>query len=411
MQSMTKESATWIWVLLVLSMSLGLAAVFGQPADACTIVTKTDGETVLVGNNEDYIEPRTRVWFFSRTADAYGRMIWGYDRFLYPYQGGMNEHGLFIDINAIQFTGWKEDPSRPDLTGDIVDHVLSKCRTVTEVIAEFEQNDIDLGWVKYVVADASGDSAIFEWLDGALHVVPRTGDYQISTNYLSPREPTEPRYQISDQILSSQPKPSVDLIRKVLAATAYDVDLGQTVYSTICDLKQKTVHLYNFHFFEEVVVFDVTAELAKGDSSHSIPSLFEISTHAEHWFNHLGTQLGARDLTQVIDERGIEAAAAAYDEMSETQRTFSRYVFPEWSLRSLGLHYLNASELENAIGVLELTTREYPDSWQAHSDLAAAYAENGDREKAIESYRRAIAHNSGSSELQRQLRDLQQDPR
>jgi len=406
------ESVKWMRKPLLISLiSLCLAAVFYKPGDACTIVMKTDGEKVLVGNNEDFLEPRTKVWFLARTDDAHGRMIWGYDRFLDPYQGGMNERGLFIDINAIGFTGWQDDPEKADLTDDIVDYILSKCATVDEVIAEFRAHDIDLGWVKYVVADETGSSAILEWLNGDLHVVSREGNYQISTNYLSPREHTEPRYQISDQILSSQPQPTVDLIRKVLAATSYDVDLAQTVYSTICDLKNKKVYLYNFHFFEEVVIFDVAAELANGNNSIEIPSLFEVSTHNEHWFNHLGTVMGARDLMNVIDDKGIEAGIEAYRKMAEQQRTFHRYYFPEWSMRSMGLNYLATGQIENAIGVFRLVTLEYPDSWQAFSDLAMAYYRNGNRENAILNYQRALEANPESSTLKEALLTIRNETR
>lgn len=388
---------------LIFLICSGLSVALDHPAGACTIVMKTDGESVLVGNNEDFLEPRTKVWFLARTDDAHGRMIWGYDRYMYPYQGGMNEHGLFIDINAIGFSGWQDDPEKADLTEDVVDYVLSKCATVEEVIAEFRAHDIDLGWVKFVVADEIGSSAILEWLNGGLHVVRRDRDYQISTNYLSPREPTEPRYQISEQILSSQAHPSVDLIRKVLAATSYDVDLGQTVYSTICDLKKKKVYLYNFHFFEEVVVFDLATELAKGDTSHPIPSLFKVSTHNEHWFNHLGTQLGARDLMRVIDEKGIEAGIEAYRGMVEKERTFRRYYFPEWSMRSMGLSYLTAGQIENAIAVFRLTTQEFPESWQAFSDLAMACDRNGNRGDAIRYYEKALSVNPEATEIKKTL--------
>ena len=396
-----------IWPLLVFLIVSGLMIAPDDLANACTIVMKTNGATVLVGNNEDFLEPRTKVWFLSRSDDAHGRMIWGYDRYLYPYQGGMNEHGLFIDINAIGFTGWQNDPEKKDLSDDVVDDVLSKCATVDQVIAEFHAHDIDLGWVKFVVADASGASAILEWLNGGLHVVHRDGDYQISTNYLSPKEPTEPRYQISAKILSSQAQPTVALIRKVLAATAYDVDLAQTMYSTICDLKKKRVYLYNFHFFEEVVVFDLAAELAKGDASYEIPSLFDVHTHNEHWFNHLGTLLGARDLMKVIDDEGIEAGIEAYREMAQQERTFQRYYFPEWSMRSTGMQYLHAGQIENAIGIFRLTTQEYPESWQAYTDLAASYAKNGDRENAILNYEKALSMNPEGTEIKEALSKMQ----
>jgi hypothetical protein len=312
---------------------------------------------------------------------------------MYPYQGGMNEKGLFIDINAIGFTGWQDDPGTPDFPGSPIDYILSRCATVDEAVAAFREYDVDLGWVKYVVADERGSSAILEWLNDDLHVIRRDGDYQVSTNYLSPKEPTEPRYQISEQILKSQDRPTVDLIRKVLAATSYDVDLGQTVYSTICDLKRKKVYLYNFHFFEEVVTYDVVAELAKGNASHAVPPLFEVSTHNEFWFNHLGSQLGARDLMKVIEEEGIEEATRKFREMKDEQRTFHRYHFPEWMLRSMGLNYLSTNQVERAIGIFRLNTQQHPESWQAFSDLAEAYAKSGDRERAIQNHQKALEIN------------------
>ena len=76
----------------------------------CTVVVKANQETILVGNNEDYIEPRTKIWLHPASAEAFGSMIWGFDRFLYPSQGGMNEQGLFIDILAVNnHTGWRND--------------------------------------------------------------------------------------------------------------------------------------------------------------------------------------------------------------------------------------------------------------------------------------------------------------
>jgi hypothetical protein len=59
---------------------------------------------VLVGINEDYIDLRTALWFFPAGDKTYGRILWGYDRPLFPYQGGMNEKGLFIDFNFARET-------------------------------------------------------------------------------------------------------------------------------------------------------------------------------------------------------------------------------------------------------------------------------------------------------------------
>ena len=49
----------------------------------------TQGGKTLVGNNEDYWNPNTRVWFEQSEGEKMGAMYVGFDD-LYP-QGGMNE--------------------------------------------------------------------------------------------------------------------------------------------------------------------------------------------------------------------------------------------------------------------------------------------------------------------------------
>ena len=65
---------------------------------ACTIVIKASDEAVIVGNNEDYMEPRTKIWFFPPSHDSYGYIIWGFDRYLYRSQGGLNDQGNLRDF-------------------------------------------------------------------------------------------------------------------------------------------------------------------------------------------------------------------------------------------------------------------------------------------------------------------------
>jgi len=62
---------------------------------ACTIFMGSSGGKVFVGNNEDFIDPNTYVWFLTPSPDKLGRVYFGYGHEL-P-QGGMNEKGLFFD--------------------------------------------------------------------------------------------------------------------------------------------------------------------------------------------------------------------------------------------------------------------------------------------------------------------------
>ena len=66
---------------------------------ACTAFMMSDGENVLVGNNEDSKIPYTRVWFIPAENGRFGRVYFGYDNW-YP-QGGMNDRGLFFDYFSV----------------------------------------------------------------------------------------------------------------------------------------------------------------------------------------------------------------------------------------------------------------------------------------------------------------------
>ncbi len=71
------------------------SSVFYFPAPSafsCTAFMAAKGDSVFVGNNEDYFNPYTRMWFVPASGKEFGRVYFGVDHF-FP-QGGMNEKGL-----------------------------------------------------------------------------------------------------------------------------------------------------------------------------------------------------------------------------------------------------------------------------------------------------------------------------
>ena len=83
--------------LAVVGFLIGAVAhLTSNAADACTAFCALDATgRVLVGNNEDYNNPRTKIRFIPAEPGSYGRMYVGFDD-LWP-QGGMNERGLWFD--------------------------------------------------------------------------------------------------------------------------------------------------------------------------------------------------------------------------------------------------------------------------------------------------------------------------
>lgn len=391
---------TWTCSAKIFRMMLVLTLLFlaRQGALACTVVTFSDGKTVLVGNNEDYSDPNAKVWFIPASADKHGRICWGFDAGFEIAQGGMNDQGLFIDANAVPPTGWKGDPGKPDLPGGLLDHVLATCATVGEVVALFEShNAMPLARARFPVADARGESIIIEWGQGKLQFLKRQGRYQIATNFVQSdfkagEYPCD-RYRTAETILSSAREVSIAPVRFALAATSGSLTTA-TIYSTICDLKRKRVWLYNFHNFEEAVVFDLPRELAKGKRGLDIASLFLVKTHQAVVFDRIRIKSGREELLKVIRSSGIDAAIRQYHEFKKDLFQQIPKINLGWAeLDALGYDLLKEGRLPEALAVFELNVAENPVRWEVYDSLGEACLKKGDAKAAEENYRKSLELN------------------
>ncbi|NTV79960.1 MAG: linear amide C-N hydrolase [Candidatus Aminicenantes bacterium] len=389
-----------------------ILSVTAPRVQGCTFVSMAKGGLVLVGYNEDFLDLRTALWLFPAKDKAYGRMLWGYDRPLFPYQGGMNEKGLFVDFNFVGVeTGWKPDPDKPDLADDPTDYLLSRFAAVDEVVEFFRRNDVDLNGGMFVVADAKGRSAVIEWANGQLQVLHNRPGYQVCTNDLlsptgEPFEHSDIRWKLADKMLRDQTTASVGLIRRVLSATCAQFDYTTTLYSTICDLADTKVYLYHFHNFEEVVVLDLKVELAKGAASHAIPGLFQVHPYSFDGYRWIGRRLGDVELRSIIDEKGIQEGLRAFRTLKDQRRTYPRYIFQDWVIKSAALHYLGIGKLDIAIELFKLNAQEYPDSAEVYIDLAESYLKKNDIPLAKENYQKALEKKPGDKRIEMILRKL-----
>lgn len=265
---------------VVLGLMFAASAVAANAVvNACTAFCATGAGQVLVGNNEDWSNPRTRIWFVPAASGSYGRMYVGFDD-LWP-QGGMNERGLWFDgfaAPAVNVTGSSDLPNFP---GNLVDKAMAECATVAEVVRLFDQYDrafLREGILMF--ADASGDAVSIE----PDAMVRKTRGHFVQTNFHQSR--TNPRSQdgrfaiATDMLERAGEEISIDLFRRILAAT-HQKGAFPTLYSNVYDLRSRTMHLYYFHDFERVVTFQLDEELKKGKRVLEIPSLFPKNAAAE----------------------------------------------------------------------------------------------------------------------------------
>ena len=263
--------ATWIVVFY-----------FNPSAYACTAFMMSDGKKVLVGNNEDNKIPYTRVWFVPGEKKRYGRVYFGYDN--WSPQGGMNDQGLFFDFFTTKKQQTGLSKGKPKFPGPMIDTMMAECATVEEVLDMFSRYNLEwMSKAQMFVVDKSGDAAIVE----GETVVRNTDADQIVTNFRQSKVPDHikpcqwpayscSRYKTVEKMLSENNTPTAVLFKDILKATSrstYNV-IATTQYSNIYDLTKGLVHLYDFHDFDNEIVFDLSQELKKGRHYFDLPALF-----------------------------------------------------------------------------------------------------------------------------------------
>lgn len=260
-----------IWIHIFFSDSLTYA---------CTGFMMSDGDKVLVGNNEDYYIPHTRVWFIPAENGQYGRIYFGYENW-FP-QGGMNDQGLFFDFFATKPLEVEKSKDKPKFPGSIIDTMAGTCATVEDVIEMFSQYNLEfMKKFQMFIVDKTGDAAIIEGDE----IVRKTGSYQIVTGFHQSRVTEENRpcrwnewgckqYKITDKMIAENDTPTVAHYRNILEATHRDTTKTKTLYSNIYDLKKGIIYLYYMHDFDNEVVIDLNEELKKGRHYYVLPTMF-----------------------------------------------------------------------------------------------------------------------------------------
>lgn len=192
-----------------LSLALSLAVAAAPVADACTRVVYHGPEgRILTARSMDWSLPMvSNLWVFprgmARTGEAgprslkwtskYGSLIVsGYD---ISTVDGMNEAGLVANMLWLVASDYPEDDgTTPQMSLSLwAQYFMDNYATVAEAVADLEANPFHvvtkdvpvqpgrLTTVHLSLSDASGDSAILEWINGKL-VIHHGPEFNVMTN-------------------------------------------------------------------------------------------------------------------------------------------------------------------------------------------------------------------------------------
>ena len=107
-------------------------------------------------------------------------------------------------------------------------------------------------------------------------------------------------------------------------------------------------------------------------------------------------------LMPVVQKDGVDAAIERYRSLKANQA--GSYDFRESALNDLGYALLRMKKTDEAVKILELNVEAYPRSANVYDSLGEAYAAQGNRQKAIASYKKSLELDPGNVNAVEQLK-------
>jgi hypothetical protein len=236
------------------------------PTTACTVFTIVGGERVLFCDNEDFSNPRTRIWFVP-AADStakYGCVYLGFDDGW--GQNGLNDQGLAYGWVAGFKEKWQRQPKMNSFDGKPCHRMLESCATVEEAVTFFENNwEESFSYGRLLVADRTGKSVILRAKDGKLHAPIVTRSQGMGHRFGMRGNQATP-------MLAKISQPTLDDAARLLEFTRQE-GVHATKYSVVFDLNTRDIWLYGFPKQTDAVQFNLPQQLTRPAHYYDIPEL------------------------------------------------------------------------------------------------------------------------------------------
>jgi choloylglycine hydrolase len=256
---------------MVRALLLAVPLAFASHANACSTFLLDTGEELVFGQNYDWLVPdgmlfvnkrdvqkfsdaqkNPATWtsrYASITANQYGREM--------P-TGGMNEVGLTIGLMWLADTRYESPDDRHDISNLMwIQYQLDNHATVREVLDSKARLRITAhaAVLHYLIADASGDAAVVEVLDGK--IVEHHGDelpFPALTNTIyaqslqqfeagAPRSESTRRFsQLCTALSTATADDSTSAVPRAFSMLS-DVARNDNVWRIVYDIDEGKIHL------------------------------------------------------------------------------------------------------------------------------------------------------------------------
>ncbi|MBT4161949.1 MAG: hypothetical protein HOC70_00785 [Gammaproteobacteria bacterium] len=388
-------------------ISLALVSIFSMNAFGCTMFKITKNGRTIVGNNEDWSNPHTRIWFEAGNEAEFGVAYVGFDD-LNP-QGAFNEAGLAYDIFAMpdkKIIEAKEKEAQPD---DLLKTIMKTSSTVEEVKAKLEIYSLKgFSKVMLLFVDKSGRYLIQEYDE---FTIGEQAQYVLSN--FSPSKITDhskvelPHFQKGRSLLGQKPNLDPGYCATVLDALHQEVPYwGGTQYSTLYNLHDGTINLYYFHDYSRSVQFDLEEELAKGNHVLNIPDMFpEIESGHEYMANYdeYAKNLFLLEKSSTFSDPKVLSKVVEKIQFGPPKKMIYAHYY---RIETIGKEWLAKNDYRNAISVFSINADVFDWVASPFRHLAHAYMLDSQYEMAIENYSKVLEINPGDENAKAQLQEI-----
>jgi tetratricopeptide (TPR) repeat protein len=114
-------------------------------------------------------------------------------------------------------------------------------------------------------------------------------------------------------------------------------------------------------------------------------------------------------LFEIVEAQGAPAAIAKYREL-RPDAALGRYNFGEWEINELARRLSEAGKADAAIAILEMNGEFYPASAEIDVMIGEQYRHLGDRDRAIQRYRAALAKSPQNGMAKQRLEEMEKKP-
>jgi len=382
---------------------LSLLFLFGfLHAISCTVYKITKGGKTFVGNNEDYWDANTRIWFEKGKTGEYGSMFVGMDNLV--AQGGMNEAGLVFDGFSVQERQIKSKSGKLKFYPTLFKDVLKKCQSTAAValmLGKYDLSPLNGGMLLYI--EKTGKYLVVE----ADTMMMGNEDHYLLSNFCPShvkkvQDLNIPYYQKGRKMMEVHADTSWTYLTQLSDTMHQDWGngIGGTLYTTIYDLHEGTINLYFYHDYKVTVKFNLKDELSKKTGILVIPEMFPGNTagqiHYSEW-NNVKAAIRSLASNSVVND------SLALENFIESEGIYPMVKVFELDINDEGYELLEKGNVTAAINVFKLNVQYFPNSWNCFDSLGDAYMKAKNYPLALVNYKKSVGINPKNTHGQKQI--------